>query len=114
MFVPIALGMPRAMDKIQTSEAPRYVGYSEQQEIAADYMAVPFLAAADIPPDRLFDAMAKLSSPGPRQSERPQWSGGYSKAGTTRNATRKTLGKMLDAGQAAIGGEMNSRERYTK
>jgi Peptidase family M48 len=79
------------------SPPPPYVGYSEQQEIDADYMAVRFLAAADIAPDKLFDAMAKLSS---SACKLPQDASGLVDFNTFHHAQRNAadLGKMLDAG----------------
>jgi len=76
---------------------PDHLGYSEQQEIGADYMAVRFLAVADIAPDKLFDAMVKLSSPACKS---PQDASGLVDFNTYHHALRNAedLGKLLDAG----------------
>jgi Peptidase family M48 len=76
---------------------PDHIGYTEQQEIDADYMAVGFLAAADIAPDKLFDAMVKLSSP---VCKSPQDANGLVDFNAYHHAQRNAedLGKLLDAG----------------
>jgi len=89
------------------SPPPPYVGYSEKQEIDADYEAVRLLAAVEIPPDRLFDAMAKLSSPACHCPAAP---GQLLDFSTFHHPQRNAadLGKMLDAGMIPLAHERDS------
>jgi hypothetical protein len=80
---------------------PDHLGYSEQQEIGADYMAERFLAAANIAPDKLFEAMVKLSSP---VCKSPQDPSGLVDFNAYHHAQRNAedLGKLLDAGMIPL------------
>jgi predicted Zn-dependent protease len=77
-----------------------FLGYTEQQEIEANYMAVRYLAAINIAPDTLFDALTKLT-PSACMSSEPVDSFAYlADWGVNHHPGRsgEDLGKMLDAG----------------
>ena len=71
---------------------PRYA-YTRWQEIEANRVAIDYLAKIDIPPDTLFDALAKLSSEAAASDEWPSFSLIHHLP-----ANAFDLGKLLDTG----------------
>jgi hypothetical protein len=100
----LLLGMSAGYQSLPAGGPAYFLGYTEQQEVEANYMAVRYLDAINIPPDTLFDALIKLS-PSACMSSEPVKSFAYlADWGVNHHAERsgEDLGKMLDAGMIVL------------
>ncbi len=74
----------------------RPYSFSRAQEVETNFVAVQYLARINIPPDALFDALAKLSAPGPEARLGDEWPS-FARIHHLPE-TAADVGRLLDAG----------------